>query len=110
MNEQSKVKYLEDRVRHLEEQLEKAEEGKRVWKQRCFAETTACAKFWIETLISEVGTRMGIDDIDAYVNYRIDSPHENIRGGEVAVYYNAIVSEDVRKEFTLEREREATDG
>ena len=107
MNEQSKVEYLEDRVRHLEEQLEKAEEGKRVWKQRCFAETTACAKFWIETLISEVGTRMGIDDIDAYVNHRLN---ESVRGGEVAVYYNAMVSEDVRKEFTLEREREATDG
>ena len=48
---------------------------------------------------------MSIDDIDAYVNHRLN---ESVRSGEVAVYYNAMVSEDVREEFKLEREREAS--
>mgnify|MGYP003152305907 CR=1 FL=1 len=103
-------KRLSNWIINLEDSLRKTQKSRDKWKTQCLAETEACAKFWIGVLISEVGTRMSIDSINAYVNCRLNSPYGTVRCGEVAVYYNAMVSEDVRKEFTLEREREATDG
>jgi hypothetical protein len=98
-------KRLSDWIVSLEDALRKTQKSRDKWKTQCLAETEACAKFWVGTLISEVGCRMSIDDIDAYVNHRLN---ESVRSGEVAVYYNAMVSEDVREEFKLEREREAS--
>ena len=94
-------------VKHLRKSLEEEEKSKKVWMQRCFSETTACARFWIDTVLSEVGTRVSIDDINAWDQHRLEYDHnDTVRGGEVAVYYDAMVSDDVRREFTLERERE----
>tara|TARA_R110001583_G_scaffold192821_1_gene359896 strand:- start:288 stop:674 length:387 start_codon:yes stop_codon:yes gene_type:complete len=113
---ESRVSELEDQVvdyvvqiKHQRKLLEEEEKSKKVWMQRCFAETTACARFWIDTVLSEVGTRMSIDDINAWVHHRLEyDTNDTVRGGEVAVYYDAMVSDYVREEFKLEREREAS--
>ena len=102
-------KRLSDWIVSLEDALRKTQKSRDKWKTQCLAETEACAKFWVDTVISEVGTRMSIDSINAWVKARMEYDHsETVRCGEVAVYYNAMVSEDVREEFKLEREREAS--
>ena len=102
-------KRLSNWIINLEDALRKTQKSRDKWKTQCLAETEACAKFWVDTVISEVGTRMSIDSINAWVHHRLEyDTNDTVRGGEVAVYYDAMVSDYVREEFKLEREREAS--
>ena len=59
-------KRLSNWIINLEDSLRKTQKSRDKWKTQCLAETEACAKFWIGVLISEVGTRMSIDSINAW--------------------------------------------